>query len=104
MAKLRNIIINWDNSYPWDLWWRKKYNIPFMSNQHKDQCLVASALEYIEFVELEKEKIKIRLEKCYTEQEYIEKQFGIKKDKSYIASSEQKISDEEFFNLDIDKF
>lgn len=102
---LKEIIVEWDNMYPWDLWWRKKYNIPFGSEQHKQQCLVASAMEYIEFVELEKDKIQAKLDRHYKEQEELEKQFGLNTTSSNIMpKSEQKITDEEFNELNLEDF
>lgn len=29
-------IIRWNNELPLDLWWRRKYNIPFNSQKHRE--------------------------------------------------------------------
>lgn len=47
-ADLKAFLIDWNNKYPIDFWWRKKYNIPFGSEAH----LKANFLDmYADFLE-----------------------------------------------------
>jgi hypothetical protein len=48
MQKSDRIVIWWNNTYIFDYWWRKKHNIPFMSNDHKNADAVDIIFEYIE--------------------------------------------------------
>lgn len=34
--------------YPFDHWWRKKYNVPFGSKKHKDACFIDMVIEFKE--------------------------------------------------------
>lgn len=45
---LRGFIIAWDNKFPFDLWFRKKYNIAFNSSAHREMCLIDEKITYIE--------------------------------------------------------
>lgn len=38
----------WAIHFPYDLWWRRKYNIPFLSIQHKQMSFEAIKFEYLE--------------------------------------------------------
>ena len=57
---IRQFIILWDNLFPWDFWYRKKYNIKFGSREHLETSLIYSAVEYVEYCEVEKTKKKER--------------------------------------------
>ncbi len=46
--KIRNEIIHWNNSFPLDYYWRKKYNIPFGSAQHRSATFLDMARDYEE--------------------------------------------------------
>lgn len=43
-----NFIKNWNLKYPYDRWWRKKYNVPFGSKKHKKASFIDMAIEYKE--------------------------------------------------------
>ena len=51
---LRNFIISWDNTFPIDYWWRKKYNISFNSPQHREMNMIDMKLDYEEEKEFER--------------------------------------------------
>lgn len=63
---IKSLVLEWNNSHPFDLWFRKKYNIPFNSPQHRAMSSIDIAFEYqeeqiikgviIEEKRLEKEK------------------------------------------------
>lgn len=48
----RNIVMNfvneWGKMFVIDYWWRKKYNIPFGSKQHREMSFIDMAIEYQE--------------------------------------------------------
>lgn len=46
--ELEQFIIDWNNKYPIDYWWRKKYNIPFGSKQHKDMSFFDMQIDFME--------------------------------------------------------
>ena len=41
-------IINWNQRWPIDFWWRKKYNIPFGSEEHRQANFIQMYYEYYE--------------------------------------------------------
>jgi len=45
---LKRYIYWWNNKYPFDRWWREKYNIPFNSKKHKQASPIDQRLEYEE--------------------------------------------------------
>ena len=38
----------WNNTYPIDRWWRKKYNVAFNSPAHKQQCILDMRIDWEE--------------------------------------------------------
>ena len=60
----REFIISWNNLYPLDRWWRKKYNIPFNSPKHRAVSYIDIYYEWLEdhmfeeFIEREGEELK----------------------------------------------
>lgn len=51
IGDLRSLVIIWNNEYPVDYWWRKHYNVPFGSQQHKQMSFLYMTFDYVEFVE-----------------------------------------------------
>ena len=47
---IRDKIVHWNNQFPVDYWWRKKHNIPFMSQQHRQSNFWDQLFEYKEDV------------------------------------------------------
>ncbi len=45
---IQEFIEEWNGKYPYDRWWRKKYNIPFGSKIHKETSHIDMAVEYKE--------------------------------------------------------
>ena len=41
-------ILDWNNRFPVDRWWRNKYNIPFMSKAHQEISFLDQLFEYRE--------------------------------------------------------
>jgi len=46
--KLESDIIYWNNRFPLDRWWRKKYNIPYLSEEHRKSTFFTHLFEYFE--------------------------------------------------------
>ena len=46
--EVTSYIINWNSLYPIDFWWRKKYDIPFGSEQHKQATFIQMFFDYEE--------------------------------------------------------
>ena len=65
MAKnnIRSSIIDWNNRFPLDKWWRKKYKIPYLSEEHRESTFFSQYFEYHEdevFEEYYEEQAKIK--------------------------------------------
>ena len=46
--KIKDFVIEWDNKFPVDLWWRKKHNVAFMSKHHRSISFLDQLFEYYE--------------------------------------------------------
>lgn len=46
--KFRNFIIEWNNKYPWDYRWRRKYGVAFGSTEHLNTSWVDMKIDLIE--------------------------------------------------------
>lgn len=51
VENLRSLVIKWNNEHPVDYWWRKRYNVAFGSEQHKQMSFIEMTFEYVEYVE-----------------------------------------------------
>lgn len=88
---LRTFIINWNNQFPLDKWWRDKYKIPFGSPAHLKANQADILIEYIEQTAYDEHRLHlIDLE---------EKKDRLKKD-GWISKNDvpEDISDEDFDN------
>lgn len=95
--EVKRFIFNW-HEFPFDYWWRKKYNIPFGSHAHREMNFIDMYIEHQEELLL-KEASNNYLE----EQEEIEnKELGVYSEK-VVKMSKQEI-DEDYDNLDLSKF
>lgn len=79
----------WNARHPIDLWWRRKYNIPFGCKKHLKANFYDMAFDYLEQRYLELEELKKQLKK--------QNPLGIQES---IPMSKEEI-DEEFENLDV---
>jgi len=51
MKKLNQIevdVISWNQKYPVDAWWRRKYNVPFMSRAHREISFLEQLFDFFE--------------------------------------------------------
>lgn len=93
MNRFQKAIIEWDNKYTLDLWFRKRYKIPFGSEAHRSYNFISMCMEFIEFSELERSKYK---------SEHGEEIFEEIKNNS--VKMTKKELDQEFDNLDLNQF
>ena len=47
-AKINSDILKWNNKFPLDRWWRKKYKIPYLSKEHREFCFYNQYFEFHE--------------------------------------------------------
>jgi len=45
---IQEFILKWNNDYPIDRYWRKKYSIPFNSEQHRKMSLLDMRIDFEE--------------------------------------------------------
>ncbi len=93
---MKEIVVQWDNSWRYDHWWRQKYKIAFNSKEHQEASQFDIAFEYMEsyLFELSTNNFKKQEEK--------EKRF--KKDGWISESTSSKSKNKKAFdNLDISK-
>jgi len=98
LQTVKSFVINWNNRFPIDLWWRKKYNVAFNSEQHRKLNLIDALIEYQEEI-IFKDFIK----KIEEEKKNIE-EFNLTG--NYLKETEmtQEQIDKVFENLDLDSF
>ena len=56
---IKQEIIAWNNRFPLDRWWRKKYDVSYLSSNHRESTFYQQYYEYHEdlmFKELAKEE------------------------------------------------
>lgn len=93
-----NFILDW-HQFPLDYWWRRKHNVPFGSQQHRDMNFIDMLVEYREEIVIN------RLVKKYkTEQERKENiELGLKDGQEVVQLSKEQI-DDDYENLDLSQF
>lgn len=96
MDNIRDFIFDW-HEFPLDYWWRKKYNIPFGSQQHRSISFIDMYVEYQEELLLRES------ERISDEQENEEIGFNNDKESNVVNLSKKEI-DEEYENLDLSDF
>lgn len=47
-SEFDKFIIRWDSEFSIDLWWRRKYNVPFNSLKHRESSFIDMYFEYRE--------------------------------------------------------
>lgn len=92
-------VFNW-HEFPLDYWWRKKYNIPFGSQQHRDMNFIDMLIEYREDIVVNRYK-----------NEYVKKQeeqdnrdLGFTEKESKVIHLSQEQIDDDYENLDLSQF
>lgn len=100
--KLNNFIAEWSR-YPIDLWWRKRYNIPFGSPQHRAMNFIDMAIEYQEELLWNKARNSPQeiTEDEFMEQ-YVDEQLQ-EQEKKTVEMTQEEI-DKDFENLNLEEF
>ncbi len=101
---INDFIEKWNAKYPYDRWWRKKYNIPFGSKIHKETSHIDMAIEYKEdiyFKQLNDRKDfdELKVDK----RSLISEMVALKQLKSNRMPSKKEI-DKDFDDLDLSDF
>lgn len=45
---IRRDVIVWNNRFPLDRWWRKKFSVPYLSKKHRESSFFCQYYEYYE--------------------------------------------------------
>lgn len=92
--EIKRFIFNW-HEFPFDYWWRKRYNIPFGSPTHREMNFIDMYIEYQEDLLLNE----------IIEQDDIEEDIdlGINNGREVVKLSKQEI-DDDYDNLDLSNF
>lgn len=94
-------VIEW-TKFPIDLWWRKKYNIPFGSKAHREMNFIDMAIDYQETLFWNKAVNENPINKEFQEEEdFIDSQ--LRKDERIVNMSQEEI-DEDYENIDLETF
>lgn len=93
-------VIQWNNKYPYDYLWRKKYNIPFGSEQHLKTSHVDMCFDMIE-----EDYIRNKIKEKRDEDDFMLDSITIgDKSKDKVIKMAKKEVDEEFDNIDLTKY
>lgn len=47
-SSMRGFVLWWNLTYPVDLWWRRKYKVPFNSDIHRSMSMMDIYFEFVE--------------------------------------------------------
>jgi len=95
---IKSFIKKWNRQYPWDSWWRKKFSIPFGSEQHRKTSFIDMLIQYEEALYLKKIE-----EASSEEEEAIDEIIGLSDKKESIKMSKKDL-DTTYDELDLDEF
>lgn len=96
---MNNFITDWSR-FMLDLWWRRKYKVPFGSPAHRAMNFIDMAIEYQEEL-LWNKAVNTPREEVDEEEEYINSQ--IQDDTENVKLTQEQI-DEDYENLDLEQF
>lgn len=85
--------INFWHQFPFEWWWRKRYDVPFGSEQHRSMSLIDMYFEYVETLRMNK------IEKTVDEEEIELTESG-----EEVVNMTQGEIDKEFEELDLSQF
>lgn len=91
--EIKRFIFNW-HEFPFDYWWRKRYNIPFGSPTHREMNFIDMYTEY-------QEELLLRSSDIIEQEEDID--LDINDGKEIVKLSKQEI-DDDYDNLDLSNF
>ena len=91
-SEIENFIFDW-GLFPFDFWWRKKYNIPFGSKSHREMNFIDMAIEW------EEEHILMSAHERKENEE-----LGLYNKNTNVINLTEKEIDEDYENLDLSQF
>lgn len=47
--QLRNNVLEWNNRFPCDRWWRERHGVPYMSSRHQEISFIDQLFEFEEY-------------------------------------------------------
>lgn len=98
-GQVHAFIVNWNKAWPIDYWWRKKYNIPFGSEEHRKANFIQMYYEYYE------EKL---LKKIYSNNSGEDKDDDVESSSLYKTKQGKKLTkqeiDRDFDNIDLSRY
>lgn len=97
--RVDNFLFSW-HQFPIDYWWRKKYNVPFGSPQHREMSFIDMFIEYQEEIELTKALTQPEIDEDEAENEAL----GLVDSNKKVVKVTEKEIDEDFANLDLSQF
>lgn len=103
---IQKFIEAWNLKYPYDRWWRKKYNVPFGSAKHKEASFIDMVIEYKEdkfFQNLankdaDNSDIESEVDRM------IEGENGVQNQQNKVVKMNKQELDREFDDIDLDEF
>lgn len=98
--RIKGFIIDW-TKFPIDLWWRRRYNVPFGSKAHREMNFIDMAIDFQETLYWNKIANENPVSREYQdEEEYINSQINISDEKIVKMSQEEIDKDYEEFDLE----
>lgn len=95
--QVNNFLFHW-HRFTIDYWWRKRYNVPFGSSQHREMNPIDMLIEYKETLEINKANIIASNSANYLEED--EEELSERK----TVPVSQKEMDEDYEDLDLEQF
>ena len=99
--RLNSFIIEWSR-FSIDLWWRKRYNVPFGSPAHRAMNFIDMAIEYQEALLWNKAVHRPEDDTEDEEERFIDAQIADEEKKTVNLTQEE--IDEDYENLNLDEF
>lgn len=102
-ADVDRYIFRW-HDFPFDYWWRKKYNVPFGSAAHREMSFLDIYIEWRENL-LMTRAIEEEINEDWTEEDYRKAgaPLDTDKDPNAVKMTQQEI-EEDYDNLDLEQF
>jgi hypothetical protein len=100
LEDITTFIFNWNNKFPLDRWYRRKYDIPFNSKEHRDISLLDILIDYQEDFIFRTMPEDLRQRKKDKE-DYLKTGKYLRPQIDYIENPTEEEVDEWFENLDV---
>ena len=99
-----SFIKKWNYLYPIDIWWRKKYNVPFGSIKHREMSFIDMFIEFEEDNFFKELSISIEQNKIDNDIKDIDDLHNSTDKNNRIISMTDKEIDKEFDELNLDDY